>query len=888
MNLKVLTFLLLIGSFTSPVLAQKIRGAIISIDSIPIENANILIKHFGVENEIIQYTFSDSKGKYSIDLDRDLDSLIIEVNSMSFEPKRLMLKNLKSKTSPITVNIKLYNRVTELKEVLLDPVKRPIRVKKDTIVYDPNKFKDGTEKVVEDLLRKLPGIEIEDNGIIKFKGQPISKLLIEGDDLFGLNYNIGSKNIDSEIVGEVEAIENYVENPLLKNIKSSNDVAINLKLKKGQADFSGNGSLGYGYKDRYNIRGTLLGITKKIKGFSTLQYNNIGRNYTPYDFTSKRLSIESQSEQEQTSKKNIEEGIFKENKNYSNSKINNAFYTSLNSIFNISQKTSLKLGLGYYKDRLSQITNNSTTYNTSAGNLEVSNTSNLLKKPSLLNLKTYIKYNPSDRLRIEFNSKFSYQDNSTLNNAFNNSTNVKSDNTTQSLFTKHSLLITKKKSDNNALQFKSLFSFSNTPQEYFIEPGFDFNNGTLDNNIINRQESTFTKLYLDSYFKWFNVNSIGKFEMDSGFNIVKDELESVLSQKNGADSFSQLGNSFLNEYDYNTKRLYLNSSFTYSIKNWSFKPSININYYSGKFEDNIRDTDAELKSLYINPKLRVGYKTGQFSGLFTSYVYKRTPPLETYLFSGNILTSFRSVRNNVFDLEFLDTHSFILGFMNNDFYNLFRTNITFAYNLTENRYTANTTINEDIIYSSAFLLSRSTKNYNLNFNISKYVNFLKTTFALNSNYSINIFNNVVNNSELRLNRGENLINSLFFKTGFKRKLNFENRFNLHNNSYFSNGNLSSYASFFEERFKLIYKQSDKLIFTVSNNYTSATQSSREYYFLDTELIYTPSKTTTYSLIGRNLTNNNRIETFAISDFSQSVESYNLLGFYLLMGVDFRF
>src|SRR5690606_27441794 len=102
--------------------------------------------------------------------------------------------------------------------------------KKDTVVFNINSYKDGTERKIEDVLRKLPGIEINElSGIIKYKGKSIETVMLEGDDLFGSNYTLGTKNINADMVTEVEAIENYSENALLKGIEHSEKVALNLK-----------------------------------------------------------------------------------------------------------------------------------------------------------------------------------------------------------------------------------------------------------------------------------------------------------------------------------------------------------------------------------------------------------------------------------------------------------------------------------------------------------------------------------------------------------------------------------------------------------------------------------------------------------------------------------
>lgn len=163
----------------------------------------------------------------------------------------------------------------------------------------------------------MPGITInEKTGAIKYQGKPIETVKLENDDLFGKNYNIGTKNINVDIEQKVEVIQKYSENQLLKGIENSDKVALNLKLKKGKIDFSENFDWGSGF-DSESIRlqlinSTILQVAKKIKSFLSLSYNNIGVNNSPYNHFSNSKSISQEN-----------------NKNYTNNKlINNLSFNS--------------------------------------------------------------------------------------------------------------------------------------------------------------------------------------------------------------------------------------------------------------------------------------------------------------------------------------------------------------------------------------------------------------------------------------------------------------------------------------------------------------------------------------------------------------------------------
>src|SRR5690606_11051740 len=98
---------------------------------------------------------------------------------------------------------------------------------------------------------------------------------------------------------------------LLSGIKDSDNVAINLKLKKGISDFSGTADIGAGFREAYKLKSTLLGISKFYKGFATVQYNNVGENTSQYDFIGNKLSIQSHYDTKYLTSNLISDGTIK-------------------------------------------------------------------------------------------------------------------------------------------------------------------------------------------------------------------------------------------------------------------------------------------------------------------------------------------------------------------------------------------------------------------------------------------------------------------------------------------------------------------------------------------------------------------------------------------------
>src|SRR5699024_7264225 len=90
---------------------------------------------------------------------------------------------------------------------------------------------NGTEETVEDVLRKIPGLRIDEEGTIKVGNREVEKVMVEDDDFFGHGYKILTKNMPAHPIKQVDILKHYSANELLKGIEDSDKVALNLKLK---------------------------------------------------------------------------------------------------------------------------------------------------------------------------------------------------------------------------------------------------------------------------------------------------------------------------------------------------------------------------------------------------------------------------------------------------------------------------------------------------------------------------------------------------------------------------------------------------------------------------------------------------------------------------------
>ncbi|GFD78237.1 hypothetical protein KUL118_10990 [Tenacibaculum sp. KUL118] len=194
----------------------------------PLSYVNIIAESGNV-NKNMMFAISDDEGRYRLNLKKD-NVYTITVSMMGFESRKIKVLS----TQNTVKNITLIEAKNQLEEVVIE---LPVMIKKDTIIYDTDKFVNGSERKLKNVLKKLPGVEVDKNGEVTVQGKKVTKLLVDGKKFFGGGTKLGVENIPADAVDKVEVIENYNEVAFLKNISDSEDMAMNIRLKEDKKRF---------------------------------------------------------------------------------------------------------------------------------------------------------------------------------------------------------------------------------------------------------------------------------------------------------------------------------------------------------------------------------------------------------------------------------------------------------------------------------------------------------------------------------------------------------------------------------------------------------------------------------------------------------------------------
>ncbi|HXB10629.1 MAG TPA: carboxypeptidase-like regulatory domain-containing protein, partial [Bacteroidia bacterium] len=179
---------------------------------------------------LIKYTRPDINGFFKL-ADIPIDTYQVVINHPQFAEKSFLIIGSPANNTIDFGKIILLPKSQELKEVVIYASKDPIYYKGDTLMYVADSFKVKANATVEDLLKKLPGMTVDDNGKIKFQGKSVDQVLVDGDEFFGNDPTMATKNLDAKSIESVQVYDKKNDAP---SDKVGDDVlkVVNLKLKE--------------------------------------------------------------------------------------------------------------------------------------------------------------------------------------------------------------------------------------------------------------------------------------------------------------------------------------------------------------------------------------------------------------------------------------------------------------------------------------------------------------------------------------------------------------------------------------------------------------------------------------------------------------------------------
>ena len=287
---RVVTLLLAAVMTSLSCLAYTISGNVVDSEGELLPQASVRLIKASKDSTYIGGVTTDLNGHFTLSNVKN-GQYVVEITYIGYQPSR---HDVTVKGSNVKLDtIRMAESGIALKEIQVTGVRTPVKVMEDTVEYDAAAYKTQPNAVVEDLLKRLPGVEVADDGTITANGKTVKKFLLDGEEFFSDDPKVASKNLPVEMVQKLQVVDRKSDLARMTGVDDGEDeTVINLTVKPGMKNgWFGNAEAGYGTDDRYkgtfnvnrlwgdNQSVTFLGNFNNIneEGFTDSNGNNFRR-----------------------------------------------------------------------------------------------------------------------------------------------------------------------------------------------------------------------------------------------------------------------------------------------------------------------------------------------------------------------------------------------------------------------------------------------------------------------------------------------------------------------------------------------------------------------------------------------------------------------------------
>lgn len=859
----------------------KIFGKISDQNSEPLTAVNVTIR-FAKTQTILAFTFTDKNGHYSVNINTPGD-FQVDFSSISYKKKTGLIEIKTGEAYEL--NQILIAEDFKLNEVIIQ-AKRPITTKGDTIIFDANFFAKGNENVVEDLLKRIPGLSVSKDGTIWIGNQEVEKIMVEGDDFFEKGYRVLTKNMKANTIGSVEVYKKYSNNRLLKGIENSDRVAINLKLKDSlKRQFFGDLNLGYGINNNFDNHLNVMSFGEKMKIYMLGNANNVGNDVTG-ELNS--LIYPSNSEaignigDDINNKKLFSFSIPVNNLNNDRADFTTTKLASVNLIFNLNKNLKLKL-TNLFNRGSNRFINDGYDQFRLGSDVYVNKIDNMISGRQFTNFnKLDLIFDISKTQMLTVNSKLKLGKENLDNNLnLNDVLNINNLQNDDSLID-YDFKYTDKYNDSSALILTGRYIKQNSLQNFQ-------SNNFLFANLLNLSNISSTNQDINNKTQYIGIeiNLIGKSAVNfkSGFQLSQDLLTSRLSFEEDKEN-AHISDLYSNYLNYNVGDIYAGIKYSY------------------KFGKAIIFTDSEIHQLlnfkktveysnhqypiYINPKVGFNWIINENNKVTSHYSYNKKNSGIDDIYENYLLTDYNTFSKGAKSFNQLESSTFLTNFTTGNFSSLVFANINFLYLKYFNFFASNYILQknytqiEKIKVKNKMLFSFSS---DLSFALKKIKNNLKVDVG----FSASTYKNQVNSGPIINFKADS------YNWGMELHSVFDGFFNYEIGANWAISKIKSTetkltadnASFA----KVTAKISDKINLAIRSELYrfSFEHKKMQYSFVDFNANYIIKKNKiNIGISGKNLTNTLKYVSQSISDIVIYSRSYHLRPRMLIFNTEFNF
>lgn len=907
---KITLFVFLVFSiFASKAQNIRLEGMVTDNSKIGLEMANVMAVN--QETKAMDgYSITNDKGKFQLSLKANT-TYIIKVSYIGYASFE---ENIKT-TGENATKIIVLSEGLELEGVEIVR-EMPVSIRGDTIVYNADSFTTGTERKLEDVLKKLPGVEVNADGEVEVEGKKIQKLMIDGKDFFDGDTKLGVKNIPADAIDKIEVLRNYNENSILKGVENNQDnLAMNIKLKSGKKNFwfgdvnAGGGMDDNNRFDRFVANPKLFYYNPKYSINIISNFNNIGElPLTAQDFFKfsggfRNLMAKGGSNFN-ISSNNLGLSLLRNNR----AKQIDTKFGATNFSYNVSKTWTLS-GFGIFSSSITDTETITSTNFLKPNSTEVASTQNsnqiATQRSNLGLVKLSSLYKPNANFQMDYDilSRFSKQtDESTLfrqvidENLNENSENIATNGNQEPLSINQNLSFYYTPTAKHIFAFETQHNYQEEDPFYnanlAMQP-FDLGGFIAGQNRSDINQERFIKTSkFDAKFDYYymltpksNINiTVGNTNSYQNFN---SRIFQILDNEtiNNLDSPENT-----NDVTYRFNDVFLGLHYKLLTGKFTFTPGLSVHQYS--LDNEQLGSNFRLNFSRILPDFLAIYQIKKSETLTYNFSLNNNFSDINNLAEGFVLNNFNSLSsgNRTLENSIQQTHS--LGYFKYNMFNFENISANVSYNKTVEAIKNRALFNNVNQVSSPFNSPFADESVSGSLRYGRgFLRYYKASLSMNMSWSK--FNNIqidrntfqeifITNEQFSQNY--NLKASTNFKNLPNIELGYGYRVNqLPNETFFTDSPTVKLDYFFLKSFSFVteyeyfhYYNKDK---TIEN----------EYDFLSASFIYQKTKAShwEYKLSATNILNTQILRDNSFSQFATSDSQYTVQPRYVLLSLKYN-
>ncbi len=716
-------------------------------------------------------------GKYQLHIPRHSDTLELIATGLGYAPE---VKLLLPQDTITRYDFVLRPQAVALREVIVKATAPPIRASRDTVSYKVSAFTNGSEKVVEDVLRKLPGVQVGEDGSLSYKGKKVTKVLVEGDEFFGTNYKLISRNMPAGVLESVEAIQNYAENPLLRNIEESEKTVLNLTMKpETKRTTFGNARLGLGLPERYEAGLNLFSLHGKTKVGTVSNANTIG--YDPVVDVEYRLDVRDRPLATDFETNPLAQltntGVLSPHLRPERYQTNQARMGALNATLRPRQNLKLTFWGYGFGDRTRQTVDVLSRYLLPGGELAVRDQQDFVRRPRTWSGNAEVFWQPTTKssLRIRLLGRAARVRRSlgvmtTALNQTDQFTELTSDPATDQAYR---IEYVRRLNPSWVWVSEGRYESTQHRTDQSVNSGrYAILPGALPATRLATQEINLSSSAFTAASRLSGTHRNGTFSIGLSFRPTSGQLVSTFWVSDGQLQIP-LDTPFVNQNRLEKQTWALETQENYRLRKWRF--FVGGAVYNVRLRQRVSESGGGFfqERFFATPRLGIGYQPTDQAKVVLAYVQQITTPNLTELRNGYILSNYRNFERGAPVFNLTTNHLATVLFSYNNLYHQFLGFANLQYFQSRQPYLNRIFIGPLATFSTAEPYLGSNRSLAFNSQADKYFNALRARLQVGFDYTRNQVANGVGEGEIRQNQLETVGGKLSFVTALKGALNFD-------------------------------------------------------------------------------------------------------------------